>query len=114
LVNGYAARHRQEFAEPALWARGRLAARHVKQLPRDVEPGGVPDDKAQLGVVIHCGAHPLEPVGEPGRAPIRSCHAALKELIYVFFFFSTRLGCMGSIAVSVILTVILLAVFHVL
>jgi energy-converting hydrogenase Eha subunit E len=32
----------------------------------------------------------------------------------VFLFFSSRLGCLGSIAVSAIVTVILLAVFHVL
>jgi energy-converting hydrogenase Eha subunit E len=32
----------------------------------------------------------------------------------MFLFFSSRLGCLGSIAVSAILTLILLAVFHVL
>jgi hypothetical protein len=32
----------------------------------------------------------------------------------VFLFFSSRLGCLGSLAVSIILTLILLAVFHVL
>jgi hypothetical protein len=32
----------------------------------------------------------------------------------MFVFFSSRLGCLGSIAVSVIVTLILLAVFHVL
>jgi hypothetical protein len=32
----------------------------------------------------------------------------------MFFFFSNRLGCLGSLAVSVVLTLILLAVFHVL
>jgi hypothetical protein len=32
----------------------------------------------------------------------------------VFLFFSSGLGCLGSLAVSVILTIILLAVFHVL
>jgi len=32
----------------------------------------------------------------------------------VFLFFSSRLGCLGSLTVSVILTLILLAVFHVL
>jgi hypothetical protein len=31
----------------------------------------------------------------------------------VFLFFSSRLGCLGSIAVSVIVTLILLAVYHV-
>jgi len=31
----------------------------------------------------------------------------------VFLFFSSRLGCLGSIAISVIVTLILLAVFHV-
>jgi len=31
----------------------------------------------------------------------------------VFLFFSSRLGCLGSIAVSVIVTLILLVVFHV-
>jgi hypothetical protein len=31
----------------------------------------------------------------------------------MFLFFSSRLGCLGSIAVSAIVTVILLAVFHV-
>jgi hypothetical protein len=30
------------------------------------------------------------------------------------FFFSSRLGCLGSLVVSVVLTLILLAVFHVL
>jgi len=33
--------------------------------------------------------------------------------VKVFLFFSSRLGCLGSIAVSVIVTLILLAVFHV-
>jgi hypothetical protein len=37
-----------------------------------------------------------------------------KESIEVFLFFSSRLGCLGSLAVSVILTLILLALFHVL
>jgi len=32
----------------------------------------------------------------------------------VFLFFSSRLGCLGSIAVSVVVTLVLLAVFHVL
>jgi len=32
----------------------------------------------------------------------------------VFLFFSSRLGCLGSLTVSVIVTLILLAVFHVL
>jgi hypothetical protein len=32
----------------------------------------------------------------------------------MFLFFSSRLGCLGSLAVSAILTLILLAVFHVL
>jgi hypothetical protein len=31
----------------------------------------------------------------------------------VFVFFSSRLGCLGSIAISVIVTLILLFVFHV-
>jgi len=31
----------------------------------------------------------------------------------VFLFFSSRIGCLGSIAVSVIVTLILLNVFHV-
>jgi len=31
----------------------------------------------------------------------------------VFLFFSSRLGCLGSIAISVIVTLILLVVFHV-
>jgi len=31
----------------------------------------------------------------------------------VFVFFSSRLGCLGSIAVSVIVTLILLAIYHV-
>jgi hypothetical protein len=31
----------------------------------------------------------------------------------MFVFFSSRLGCLGSIAVSVIVTLILLAVYHV-
>jgi hypothetical protein len=31
----------------------------------------------------------------------------------VFFFFSSRLGCLGSLGVSVVLTLILLAVFRV-
>jgi hypothetical protein len=34
--------------------------------------------------------------------------------VSVFLFFSNRLGCLGSILVSVVLTLILLAVFHVL
>jgi hypothetical protein len=41
-------------------------------------------------------------------------HVVPKEPVQVFFFFSSRLGCLGSLAVSVILTLILLAVFHVL
>ena len=36
----------------------------------------------------------------------------MKEAIQVFFFFSNRLGCLGSLALSVIVTLILLAVFH--
>jgi hypothetical protein len=32
----------------------------------------------------------------------------------MFLFFSSRLGCLGSLAVSAIVTLILLAVFHVL
>jgi hypothetical protein len=32
----------------------------------------------------------------------------------VFFLFSNRLGCLGSLALSAILTVLLLLVFHVL
>jgi hypothetical protein len=32
----------------------------------------------------------------------------------MFVFFSSRLGCLGSLAVSVIATLILLAIFHVL
>jgi hypothetical protein len=32
----------------------------------------------------------------------------------MFLFFSSRLGCLGSLVVSVVLTLILLAVFHVL
>jgi hypothetical protein len=39
---------------------------------------------------------------------------AAREPIQVFLFFSSRLGCLGSLTVSVILTLILLAVFHVL
>ena len=31
----------------------------------------------------------------------------------MFLFFSSRIGCLGSIAVSVIVTLILLNVFHV-
>jgi hypothetical protein len=31
-----------------------------------------------------------------------------------FFFFSNRLGCLGSLLVSIVLTVVLLAVFGVL
>lgn len=31
----------------------------------------------------------------------------------MFFFFSNRLGCIGSLAVSAIITLILLAIFHV-
>ncbi len=31
----------------------------------------------------------------------------------MFFFFSSRLGCLGSLVVSVVLTLILLAVFRV-
>jgi len=33
--------------------------------------------------------------------------------VKVFLFFSSRLGCLGSIAISVIVTLILLAVYHV-
>jgi hypothetical protein len=40
--------------------------------------------------------------------------AVPKEPAQVFLFFSNRLGCLGSLAVSVILTLILLTVFHVL
>jgi hypothetical protein len=32
----------------------------------------------------------------------------------VFFLFSSRLGCLGSLLVSAVLTVVLLLVFHVL
>jgi hypothetical protein len=32
----------------------------------------------------------------------------------VFFLFSNRLGCLGSLALSAVLTVLLLLVFHVL
>jgi hypothetical protein len=32
----------------------------------------------------------------------------------MFLFFSSRLGCLGSLALSAIMTLILLAVFHVL
>jgi len=32
----------------------------------------------------------------------------------VFFLFSNRLGCFGSLALSAVLTVVLLMVFHVL
>jgi len=32
----------------------------------------------------------------------------------VFFLFSNRLGCVGSLALSAVLTVLLLLVFHVL
>lgn len=35
------------------------------------------------------------------------------ELTEMFLFFSSRLGCLGSLAVSAIVTLILLAVFHV-
>jgi hypothetical protein len=31
----------------------------------------------------------------------------------VFFFFSNRLGCLGSLALSAVLTVVLLLVLHV-
>jgi len=31
----------------------------------------------------------------------------------MFLFFSSRLGCLGSIAISVVVTLILLVVFHV-
>lgn len=41
-------------------------------------------------------------------------HGSIREPIQVFLFFSSRLGCLGSLTVSVILTLILLAVFHVL
>lgn len=37
-----------------------------------------------------------------------------KELVGMFLFFSSRLGCLGSVAVSAIVTIILLYVFHVL
>jgi hypothetical protein len=32
----------------------------------------------------------------------------------VFFFFSNRLGCLGSLALSAVLTVVLLLVLHIL
>jgi hypothetical protein len=32
----------------------------------------------------------------------------------MFLFFSSRLGCLGSLVLSAILTIILLAIFHVL
>jgi hypothetical protein len=32
----------------------------------------------------------------------------------VFFFFSNRLGCLGSLLVSVLVTLVLLRIFHVL
>jgi hypothetical protein len=32
----------------------------------------------------------------------------------VFFFFSSRLGCLGSLLVSVVLTLVVLALLHVL
>jgi energy-converting hydrogenase Eha subunit E len=38
---------------------------------------------------------------------------ARKGRVKVFLFFSSRLGCLGSIAVSVVVTLILLAVYHV-
>lgn len=31
----------------------------------------------------------------------------------MFLFFSSRLGCLGSLAISVVVTLILLAIFHV-
>ncbi len=36
-----------------------------------------------------------------------------RERVKVFVFFSSRLVCLGSIAVSVIVTLILLAIYHV-
>ncbi len=36
-----------------------------------------------------------------------------RESIGMFLFFSSRLGCLTSLAISVIVTLILLAVFHV-
>jgi hypothetical protein len=32
----------------------------------------------------------------------------------VFFFFSNRLGCLGSLLLSAVLTIVLLLIFHVL
>lgn len=40
--------------------------------------------------------------------------AKSKELAKMFLFFSSRLGCLGSLVLSAILTLILLAIFHVL
>jgi hypothetical protein len=37
-----------------------------------------------------------------------------RELVHVFLFFSNRLGCLGSLLVSVILTVVLLLLLGVL
>jgi len=39
--------------------------------------------------------------------------AAPSERRFSMIFFSSRLGCLGSVLVSVVLTLILLAVFHV-
>jgi hypothetical protein len=35
------------------------------------------------------------------------------EAIEMFLFFTSRLGCLGSLALSVVVTLILLAIFHV-
>jgi energy-converting hydrogenase Eha subunit E len=49
----------------------------------------------------------------PGADPIHGSRST-EGVDLVFLFFSSRLGCLGSLAVSVIVTLILLAVFGVL
>jgi hypothetical protein len=45
--------------------------------------------------------------------PRATSGAALKGHGTVFLFFSSRLGCLGSLAVSALLTLLLLWMFHV-
>ena len=53
------------------------------------------------------------PITAGGQVRTRqSTRVSNTEAIQVFFFFSNRLGCLGSLAISVIVTLILLAVFH--
>jgi hypothetical protein len=50
----------------------------------------------------------------PGTIQPREFRPYRRSRPQVFLFFSSRLGCLGSLAMSVIVTLILLAIFHVL